>query len=257
MSDALTEEFFAEVSDKYYPQVLEGLEHLAVGDVAGGIEILSRPLHTIKGVTGFMPGFEAASHLTHKVESFLKKLQAVTLPHSADNISLAAYGVNSIFAVIEQIRDLGAPDQDEMEAVCLVLEAASGGGASAAGPAGASCLAVEQEQGRAIVRITAPRIHRKHQRDQIVGAIIAQPQESPVVLDVSQVTTFGSGAWEDISALAGHWSISVRGLCGAARETFHAGDMDALMPVLPTGAAPGEAAPGEAVSADAVSGDAA
>ena len=241
MSDALTEEFFAEVSDKYYPQVLEGLELLAAGDVGGGIGILSRPLHTIKGVTGFMPGFEPASSFTHTVESFLKKLQSDSLPHSADNISLAAHGVNSIFAVIEQIRDLGAPDQDEMDAVCQVLEAASGGG-NAAGPAGASCLAVEQEQGRAIVRITAPRIHRKHQRDQIVGAIITQPQETPVVLDVSQVKTFGSSAWEDLSDLAGHWSISVRGLCGAARETFHAGNMDALMPLLPAEDAPGEGA---------------
>ena len=241
MSDALTEEFFAEVSDKYYPQVLEGLEHLGAGDVAGGIEILSRPLHTIKGVTGFMPGFESASGFTHKVESFLKKLQAGSLPHSPDNISLAAHGVNSIFAVIEQIRDLGAPDQGEMDAVTEVLEAAGGGNASAAGPAGASCLLVEQEQNRAILRVTAPRIHRKHQRDQIVGAIIAQPQETPVVLDVSQVKTFGASAWEDISALAGHWSISVRGLAGAVRETFHAAGMDAVMPLPPAEAAPGEA----------------
>lgn len=240
MSDALTEEFFAEVSDKYYPQVLEGLEHLGAGDVAGGIEILSRPLHTIKGVTGFMPGFESASSFTHKVESFLKKLQAGSLPHSADNISLAAHGVNSIFAVIEQIRDAGAPDQGEMDAVSEVLAAASGNGNGAACPMGGSCLKVEQEQGRALLRVTAPRIHRKHQRDQIVGAIITQPQETPVVLDVSQVKTFGSSAWEDISALAGHWSISVRGLAGAARETFHAGGMDALLTVLPPDAAAGE-----------------
>jgi len=240
LSDALTEEFFAEVSDKYYPQVLEGLEHLGAGDVAGGIEILSRPLHTIKGVTGFMPGFESASGFTHKVESFLKKLQAGSLPHSADNISLAAHGVNSIFAVIEQIRDAGAPDQDEMDAVTEVLAAASGEGSGASCPA-ARCLTVEQEQDCAVLRVTAPRIHRKHQRDQIVGAIITQPQETPVVLDVSLVKTFGSSAWEDISTLAGHWSISVRGLAGAARETFHAGGMDALLAVLPAQAAAGEA----------------
>ena len=93
MSDALSEEFFAEVADKYYPQVLEGLEVLGAGEVPQGIEILARPLHTIKGVTGFMPGFEDASAITHKVESFLKKLQAGTLPHSPDNISLAVHAV--------------------------------------------------------------------------------------------------------------------------------------------------------------------
>jgi chemotaxis protein histidine kinase CheA len=241
LSDALTEEFFAEVSDKYYPQVLEGLEHLGAGDVAGGIEILSRPLHTIKGVTGFMPGFESASSFTHSVESFLKKLQAGSLPHNADNISLAAHGVNSIFAVIEQIRDQGAPDQGEMDAVTKVLAAASGAGTGASCPAGANCVQVEQEQDRALLRITAPRIHRKHQRDQIVGAIITQPQDTPVVLDLTGVVTFGSNAWEDISALAGHWSISVRGLVGATRETFHVGGTDALLAVLPAETAAGDA----------------
>ena len=241
MSDALSDEFFAEVSDKYYPQVLEGLEKLGGGDVAGGIEILSRPLHTIKGVTGFMPGFESASHFTHTVESFLKKLQAGSLPHSADNIALAAHGVNSIFAVIDQLRESGAPDQGEIDAVCEVLEAASGAGKGAAGPAGGSCLTVEQEGGASVLRITAPRIHRKHQRDQIVGAIIATPQETPVVLDLAAVKTFGSTAWEDIATLAGHWSISVRSLCGPARETFHASDMDALLAVLPPDAPAGEA----------------
>jgi len=241
VSDALSEEFFAEVSDKYYPQVLEGLERLGAGDVAGGIEVLARPLHTIKGVTGFMPGFESASTFTHKVESFLKKLQSGSLPHSADNISLAAHGVNSIFAVIEQLRDLGAPDQDEIDAVCEVLAAASGEGNGTACPAGGRCLRVEQEPGRVLLRVTAPRIHRKHQRDQIVGAIIGQPQETPVVLDLTGVKTFGSSAWEDVSALAGHWSISVRGLAGAARETFHASDMDALLAVLPPDAPAGEA----------------
>lgn len=233
MSDALAEEFFAEVGDKYYPQVLEGLERFGAGDVAGGIEVLSRPLHTIKGVTGFMPGFESASSFTHKVESFLKKLQAGALPHSADYISLAAHGVNSIFVVIDQIRVSGAPDLDEMAAVVEVLDAASGEGAGGKAAAGASCLRVEQEQGCAVVRMSAPRIHRKQQRDQIVGAIITQPQETPVVLDLAVVKTFGSSAWEDIADLAGHWSLSVRGLSGAARETFYAGGMDALLAVLP------------------------
>ena len=84
-----------------------------------------------------------------------------------------------------------------------------------------------------MLRVTARRIHRKEQRDQIVGAIIGQPQEIPVVLDLSGVKSFGSSAWEDISALAAHWCISVRGLAGAARETFHAGGMDAVFTVLP------------------------
>jgi len=237
LSDALSEEFFAEVGDKYYPQVLEGLELLGAGDVGAGIEILARPLHTIKGVTGFMPGFEAASLLTHKVESFLKKLQAKTLPHSADNISLAAYGVNSVFAVIEQIRELGEPDQGEIDAVCEVLLAAAGGEKQANQGDGRACLTLEQDAAGAVVRVNSPRIHKKSQADQLVGAILGLPQTSPVVLDVSAVKSFGSGAWEDVAALAGMWTIRVRGLSGACRETFYAWDFDAVMsPVAECGA---------------------
>jgi chemotaxis protein histidine kinase CheA len=228
LSDALSDEFFAEVGDKYYPQVLEGLEMLGAGEVGAGIEILARPLHTIKGVTGFMPGFEAASHLTHKVESFLKKLQAETLPHSADNISLAAYGVNSVFAVIEQIRDAGAPDQAEIDAVCEVLLAASGGGQKNGNSCQADCLLKEDGPAGPVLRLTCARMHQKAQADQLVGAILALPQTAPVTLDLSAVKSFGSSVWEDLAGLAGMWTIRVRGLSGAARETFYTWEFDAV-----------------------------
>jgi chemotaxis protein histidine kinase CheA len=228
VSDALSDEFFAEVSDKYYPQVLEGLERLSTGDVKGGIEILSRPLHTIKGVTGFMPGFEAASSITHKVESFLKKLQAETLPSTEDNLSLAAYGVNSIFAVIEQIRDQGAPDLGEIEAVSAVLEAATNAGQPKKSNA-AACLRVETTPEGARIVVTAARIHRKAERDQITGAVIGLPQETPIVLDISAVASFSTLAWEDLAGLTAYWTVSVAGLKGAAKETFYAADMDARL----------------------------
>jgi chemotaxis protein histidine kinase CheA len=242
LSDALSEEFFAEVGDKYYPQVLEGLELLSAGEVAAGIEILARPLHTIKGVTGFMPGFEAASSFTHKVESFLKKLQAGTLPHSADNIALASHGVNSIFAVIEQIKDQGAPDQGEIDAVCEVLAAAAGEGKQAGPASSANCVELSQETGAAVLRLTAARIHKKSQSTEIVGAILGLPQTAPVILDVSGVKSFGSGVWEDLAALTGMWTLCVRGLCGACRENFYAWDFDAVIrPVSECGLPEGNA----------------
>ncbi len=228
MSDALSEEFFAEVSDKYYPQVLEGLERLGAGDVTGGIDILARPLHTIKGVTGFMPGFEAASQFTHKVESFLKKLHAGTLPHTSDNIELAAHGVNSVFAAIEQIRDQGAPDQSEIDAVCQVLAKAAGEDGQPGKTEETACVRVENEAEAAVVRIVCPRVHKKSQSQEITAAILALSQEKSVILDVSGVRSFGSGVWEDLAGLAGMWSISVRGLCGACRENFYAWDFDAV-----------------------------
>lgn len=248
MSDALSEEFFAEVADKYYPQVLEGLEVLGAGEVPQGIEILARPLHTIKGVTGFMPGFEDASAITHKVESFLKKLQAGTLPHSPDNISLAVHAVNSVFAVIEQIRDQGAPDKSEMDAVASVLEAASGGQTKTAGHCGQNCVASRMENGAAVVTLTCRRLHRKAERDQVVGVILSTPQETPVILDMERVLTVGSSMWEDLAGLTGMWSISVRGLSAPGRETFMATGSDARMAMLAAAedAAAGAAAEGGA-----------
>ncbi len=240
MSDALSEEFFAEVADKYYPQVLEGLEVLGAGEVGQGIEILARPLHTIKGVTGFMPGFEDASAITHKVESFLKKLQAGTLPHSSDNLSLAVYGVNSVFAVIEQIRDQGAPDKGELEAVAAVLEAASGGQAKSNQTCGANCVITRSEGGAAVVALTCRRLHRKAERDQVVGAILATPQETPVILDCAAVLTVGSAMWDDLAGLAGMWTISVRGLSAPGRETFMATGSDARMALVPAAPAGGD-----------------
>lgn len=240
MSDALSEEFFAEVGDKYYPQVLEGLELLGAGQVGPGIELLARPLHTIKGVTGFMPGFESASAFTHKVESFLKKLAAGTLAHSADNISLAAYGVNSIFAVIEQIRELGAPDQAEIDAVCAALKAAEGeqGQAQAAC---ADCLRPELRPEGAVLRITCARMHTKAQAEQLVKTIVSLPQTAPVILDLSAVKSFGSSVWEELLPLAGMWSLRVRGLSGAARETFYAWDFDAaITPLVEPAARPAD-----------------
>jgi len=240
LSDALSEEFFAEVGDKYYPQVLEGLELLSVGEVAQGIEVLARPLHTIKGVTGFMPGFESASSFTHTVESFLKKLQAGTLEHNADNISLAAHGVNSVFAVIEQIRDLGAPDQAEIDAVSEVLDSVASGGQKPKLANASHCLTAESTPSGTVLRLNCPRIHTKPQADELVGAILALPQTSPVILDVSSVKSFGSGVWEDVAALAGMWTIRVRGLSGACRETFYAWDFDAVFQLEPEAASPGE-----------------
>ena len=232
MSDALSEEFFAEVGDTYYPQVLEGVEFLGAGEVAQGIDILSRPLHTIKGVTGFMPGFEAASSFTHAVESFLKKLQAGTLPHSADNISLAVHGVNSIFAVIEQIRDLGAPDQSEIDAVCAVLDAAVSGGQKTLDMDSSHCVMVEQSSLGTVLHVTCPRMHKKAQADELVRSILAMPQTVPVTLDVSKVKSLGSGVWEDLAALAGMWTICVRGLSGACRETFFAWNFDTVIHIV-------------------------
>ena len=121
--DPMVEEFFGEVNDKYYPQVLEGLDLLDEGRVEPAVDILARPLHTIKGVAGFMGGFEPASDFTHKVEDFLKLIQAGDVEPSEANLTLLSRGVNLIFNVLEQIRDTGEPDAAETGAYLEELAA--------------------------------------------------------------------------------------------------------------------------------------
>ena len=129
MTDSLVEEFFSEVNDKYYPQVLEGIDLLDEQCIEEGIDVLSRPLHTIKGVTGFMSGFEPASTFTHKVESYLKKMQAGEVDHKLPQIALAIESVNTIFMLIEQLRESGDFDKsmtDEIESRLQGIEKDSG-----------------------------------------------------------------------------------------------------------------------------------
>ncbi|GEM_PF-453123 len=230
--DALVDEFFSEVNDKYYPQVLEGIGMLEGGDIGEGIEILSRPLHTIKGVTGFMAGFEYASGFTHKVEDFLKKVQAGGVEQSSENITLLSRAVNMIFQVVEQIRDDGAPDEQEPDEVLKKIDEASGTGG------GEEALAfdgvdTEEKEDVLVLRVKDARVHLGPQRDLLTSAIIKAEPGSKILLDLSGVLTFNSAAWETVAAYSEAFEIAVSGMCPACKTTFFSWGMDDKIAVYP------------------------
>lgn len=229
--DPMVEEFFSEVNDKYYPQVMEGLEMLEGNEVAQGIEILSRPLHTIKGVTGFMVGFEPASHFTHKIEDFLKKVQSGDVEPTQENLTLLSRGINMIFQVLEQLRD-DAVDEEEQEEVLALITEASSSGQTEAEATGAG-VEVSVREAVTIIRVRDRRVHLEPQFKPVISAIMSVEPGDRILIDLTGVLTFGSTAWAMVASMGSTFKIAACGLSPAAKQTFYAWGFDATIAVYP------------------------
>lgn len=229
--DPMVEEFFSEVNDKYYPQVMDGLEMLEGSQMDEGIEILARPLHTIKGVTGFMPGFEPASHFTHKIEDFLKKVQAGEVESTPENVTLLSRGVNMIFQVLEQLRD-GDQDEEEQEEVLALITEASSTGQDEASIAGAG-VEVEMRDEVTILRVKDPRVHLEPQYKPIMSAIMMVEPGDKILLDLAEVLTFGSTAWGAVASMGTTFKIATCNLTPDAKQTLFTWGFDATIAVYP------------------------
>ena len=229
--DPMIEEFFSEVNDKYYPQVMTGLDMLEGPELAEGIEILARPLHTIKGVTGFMAGFEEASHFTHKIEDFLKKVQSGEVESTSENVILLSRGVNMIFQVLEQLRE-GDLDQEEQEEVLGLIREASKSGQEVSEILGAG-VDVETRDGVTIIRVKDPRVHLDGHFKPIISAILSIEPGDAILLDLSKVLTFGSGAWAAVASMGTTFKIAACNLAPEARMTLYAWGFDQTIPVYP------------------------
>jgi len=229
--DPMVEEFFSEVNDKYYPQVMEGLELLEQKAVGEGIEILARPLHTIKGVTGFMAGFEPASHFTHKIEDFLKKVQAGEVESSTVNLTLLSRGINMIFQVLEQLRDGDLDDEEQKEILGLILEASSSGQVEA--EAAGAGVEVSTKGDVTIIRVKDPRVHLEPQYKPIISAILCVEPGDRILIDLSDVLSFGSTAWSSVASMGTTFKVAACGLRPDVKQIFYAWGFDKIIAVYP------------------------
>ncbi|WP_285905530.1 Hpt domain-containing protein [Pseudodesulfovibrio pelocollis] len=229
--DPMVEEFFSEVNDKYYPQVMEGLELLEGGEVAQGVEILSRPLHTIKGVTGFMPGFEPASHFTHKIEDFLKKVQSGDVEPAQENLTLLSRGINMIFQVLEQLRDDTVDEEEQEEVLALIIEASASRQVGTETVGAGVEVAVRDTV--TIIRVRDRRVHLEGHYKPIISAVLGVEPGDKILLDLSQVLTFGSTAWATVASMGTTFKVAACALSPAAKQTFYAWGFDATIAVYP------------------------
>ena len=228
--DPMVEEFFGELNDKYYPQILEGLELLDSGELQQGIEVLARPLHTIKGVTGFMSGFEEGSRYTHRVEDYLKKLQSGDLPADDDSVLLASRAVNMVFAVLEQIREDGAvSSQEPGEVLALVEDILTQGGPVA--EACTECVESAVVDGVNVLTIRTARLHLVAQRQSLAEALAAADPALPFLLDLGQVATMNSAAWAEVAAWASDHDLTAAGPSPECRAVLCAWGFDAAVPL--------------------------
>ncbi len=232
-NDGLLDEFLSEVNDKYYPQVMEGLAQLYQGRTGEAVETLSRPLHTIKGVTGFIPGFEPASLFTHEVESFLKKLQSGEVADTPDNCAVAAQAVTSVFNVIDQIKQTGQPLESETESTRAALHEAQKKPPKLDMSQDQS-VEVLDHKGLRVIRLRALRLHLAAQRQAVIEVLAATPPGAAVLLDFSGVVSAGSALWEDILPLADILCLAVTGLDHECRGVFHTWGFDRYLTQWPS-----------------------
>ncbi|CCO23919.1 Hpt domain-containing protein [Maridesulfovibrio hydrothermalis] len=218
--DSLIEEFFSEVNDKYYPQVLEGIDLLDEQCIEEGIEALSRPLHTIKGVTGFMSGFEPASTFTHKVESFLKKMQAGEIAHKLPQIALAIESVNSIFMIIEQLRESGSYDKAATDDIEKRL---AGEGKKTEGIGAESDTPVELESlpDAEIITLKARRLYNQQQLGIVDDTLKTIAEGKRILFDFGISMSVASSLFELIASYSDSHEIGITGMNTHCTSTFY------------------------------------
>lgn len=227
------EEFMGELYDKFYPQVMEGLGQMQGGEVHDGIETLSRPLHTIKGVTGFLEGFEEASTFTHNVESFLKKIQSDNIALSDTVSNLAIESVNMVFQVIEQLRDTGVGPRSEMDRVIEnIIQLSSPKKEGEQDGTGSVEVSIDDEV--IVISVSMPRVHLAEQRMPLEEIFTKQGAGVPMLLDLSSVVSFGSAAWESLERYSGKFPIAIVGMRPSVSSTYYYWGYDKAFPAYAT-----------------------
>ncbi len=229
--DSLVEEFFSEVNDKYYPQVLEGIDLLDEQRIGEGIEVLSRPLHTIKGVTGFMSGFEPASSFTHKVEDYLKKMQAGEVEHDLMQIALAIESVNSIFMLIEQLRESGSYDKSLTDDIEARLSG-DGQQSGAADESGINPIEIENFPDAQIFTIKVSRIYSSEQLKMVEESLQAISASNKVLFDFEAAVSVGSAFFELVASYTDSCEICMTGMNSHCSGTFYSWGFQRYFPVV-------------------------
>jgi len=229
--DSLVEEFFSEVNDKYYPQVLEGIDLLDEQRIGEGIEVLSRPLHTIKGVTGFMSGFEPASSFTHKVEDYLKKMQAGEVEHDLMQIALAIESVNSIFMLIEQLRESGSYDKSLTDDIEARLSG-DGQQSGAADESGINPIEIENFPDAQIFTIKVSRIYSSEQLKMVEESLQAISASNKVLFDFEAAVSVGSAFFELVASYTDSCKICMTGMNSHCSGTFYSWGFQRYFPVV-------------------------
>jgi chemotaxis protein histidine kinase CheA len=213
--------------------------------VSPGIDLVLRPVHTIKGTAGFIPGLEGLKSYCHRVEEVLNDLQAGGPAAGGGRVEGAAQALVEIFNLLDQLRsgareldlsagraalarlDQPAPPQS------LRLPRRSAAAASETPAGGTDGVTVEVREGVAWLRVRLLRLHLPSQYQQLVRAMEQVEPGGELAVDLSGVRTISSTAWGEIWQAARTRGMAVVGMGPAVRAAFRAWGLAKHIPAHP------------------------
>lgn len=215
-NDDLLSEFLADI-DVYYEQAAKGINLMESSDISAGIDLIFRPLHTIKGTSGFIEGLEVVSKFTHKVEDYLKRVQSNEIPSTPQIINLITRAVETVFNLLDQARSGEKIENtvgwEILENIEKILHPASS--------VYAENIVVEDKDNIHFVRIGMARVHLPGQYLLLTETFNGLEKGKQVVLDLSRVRSIGSTAWGAILEACKKTNVSVIGMNETCRTIFY------------------------------------
>lgn len=228
MDEELLQGFFTDVEESFYPQVTEAITLVGDGRLSDGVDMMMRPLHTIKGTSAFL-GLSEISEFTHFVEDHLKDVQKTG---STDDPDFLIRSVDTVFAMLERARKgeslEGAGHRE-------ILEQIQGAGRkTASGDNGSGGISVDTVDGVTVISIREKRVHLPRQYQPVLDTLSSLEKGTPVLIDISGVRTLNSTTWGAIRTAADHCRIAVAGMGPACRSVFFSWEFDRYIDNYPT-----------------------
>lgn len=225
--NSLKSEFLAEV-DEYCEQVSNGIELIRSNQIVSGIDEILRPLHTIKGTSGFIDGLGQISKYTHKVEDYLKGIQSGKIPSTPQIINLIVRAVDTVFCLLDQARNGGIIDDSEGQNILEKIEKTF----HPVNSKESGKIIVENKNNIYFIRISMARIHLPGQYQLLIDAFKTLELNKEVVLDLSGVRSIGSTAWGAMWESSRKLKISIIGMNKTCKIIFFAWGFDQFINVF-------------------------
>lgn len=216
--------FFVEVED-YYEEITKGISLINSDQISAGIDTVLRPLHSIKGTSGFISGLEDISNFTHKVEDYLKDIQNGKIPAMPKSIELLTKSVDMVFDLIDHAKNEEKIDNTGYKEVLACIEKISHPELSST----AEKIIVEDKNNTCFIRVNMDRIHLPGQYQAVTEIFDRIKNGKKIVFDLSKVRTISSTAWGAIWSAGERMNISVIGMSESCKATFFAWGFDRLI----------------------------
>lgn len=213
--------FFSETED-YCEEITRGLGLINSNQISAGIDVVLRPLHSLKGTSGFIGGLENISHFTHKVEDFLKEVQNGKIPVMPQTMELITRSVDMVFIVIEEAKIGEKFGNSAYKEVVASIEKMMHSELQR----DEEKIDIIRKKNICFVKINMKRIHLPAHYQPVINVFDRFKNGENVVLDFSQVRTINSTAWGAIWVAGERMNISVVGLSESCKTTFLAWGFD-------------------------------